>query len=592
MGEEHQDHLKPGCPTASRHTSGFSNGATGFLGFHPLQSNTTYTPNQLFDVVMPNSSQSCFRLVAYMLRKSLGWCDEFGNPVCEQIKHSYRQLEKKSGVSSTRLKGAIDEAIEKQFIRCIVRPNKESKGRSAVIGEYELKWDRHRNPYTRDIEHFNGFHTGEGNRTDIPNQFFDDIVKNENQSVFKTVGSIIRWSIGFQAERGVRRQTARLSFSQIQRYANIKSSSTLSRAIRYSIERGYIVQKHKGVFDPQAGLKSDSSCYALRWRDGYGSKTEGTPEIEAGHSRDRSGSTPGIEVEKHTRNRSDIETTNKNKTLKQQDAVAGDLVKELGRFGLGGEVAKKLVSDHPVETIRKQIEWLPLRNPSRNRAGMLRSAITNNWSAPVAEANEEESPEAGLVTGFYAGFAGNTGNPVSPPAGKDLQLAGAFLGEVARIDSAEVENPEKIGRLLGRDASSSGLRTPSFSLALRSAGERFLAQMAHRAGERTKHARKRENERLTAVRERYEPQYHDFLRSEEERLKREEATALDSFYKLQEQKKKDAEKKGNKINSAFFLRHLNKEETRLQAMREYFHLPGFEAWYEKHPKQEEETLTT
>ncbi len=36
-----------------------------FQGFAPPASNTSYTPNQFFDVCLPYSSRGCLRLVAY-----------------------------------------------------------------------------------------------------------------------------------------------------------------------------------------------------------------------------------------------------------------------------------------------------------------------------------------------------------------------------------------------------------------------------------------------------------------------------------------------------------------------------------------------
>ena len=63
-------------------------GVLSFSGFKPPTSNTTYTPNQFFDVVLPNFSRGVVRIVAYLIRKTLGWCDANGNPQEEQIQFS------------------------------------------------------------------------------------------------------------------------------------------------------------------------------------------------------------------------------------------------------------------------------------------------------------------------------------------------------------------------------------------------------------------------------------------------------------------------------------------------------------------------
>jgi hypothetical protein len=71
---------------------------THFAGFAAPTSNTTYTPNQFFDVCLPHCSRGTVRLVAYMIRKTLGWCDAHGNPQQEVIQFSYSELERYAGV--------------------------------------------------------------------------------------------------------------------------------------------------------------------------------------------------------------------------------------------------------------------------------------------------------------------------------------------------------------------------------------------------------------------------------------------------------------------------------------------------------------
>src|SRR5690349_5002072 len=93
--------------------------AAPFSGFALPTSNTTYTPNQFFDVCLPHYSRGVVRLVGYMIRKTLGWCDEHGNPQHETVSFSYSELEKEAGLSHSMIRLALDEAERGGFIRCL-----------------------------------------------------------------------------------------------------------------------------------------------------------------------------------------------------------------------------------------------------------------------------------------------------------------------------------------------------------------------------------------------------------------------------------------------------------------------------------------
>ena len=75
--------LAPG-PTAARRPASAeadSRRDAGSWSGYPLpSSNTTYVPNQFFDVVLPHNSRGAVRLVGYMTRRILGSCDARGHP--------------------------------------------------------------------------------------------------------------------------------------------------------------------------------------------------------------------------------------------------------------------------------------------------------------------------------------------------------------------------------------------------------------------------------------------------------------------------------------------------------------------------------
>ena len=63
-----------------------------FRGFPEFRSNVLYCPKQFFTVVIPSSSVNCIRIVAYMLRQTLGWVNEEGNPIRARHEFSHRDL--------------------------------------------------------------------------------------------------------------------------------------------------------------------------------------------------------------------------------------------------------------------------------------------------------------------------------------------------------------------------------------------------------------------------------------------------------------------------------------------------------------------
>lgn len=239
---------------------------TTFTGYSPPGSNTTYTPNQFFDVVLPNSSRGVVRIVGYMLRRILGWSDANGNPVQSQLAFTYSDLIEQANVSRSMIKEALDEAISMHFIRCVREPRPKMPGQSAVSGIYELDWSDD-SEYVKDIGQFRGFFSGNGNLTNIPNDFFDYTLREEPLSVIRVVGAIARHTIGFQTRCGFRRQEVQASMSRLHQLTGISSRDLLSEAIQESLKRGHILRVVEGKFEPGSSKDSVATVYALRWRE-------------------------------------------------------------------------------------------------------------------------------------------------------------------------------------------------------------------------------------------------------------------------------------------------------------------------------------
>jgi hypothetical protein len=406
--------------------------AEPFLGFAAPTSNTTFTPNQFFDVCVPHYSRGVVRLVGYLIRQALGWCDADGNPQNERIRLSYRDLVAKAGIARGEIRKALDEAIRGGFIEC-VQPGKASSAHSpAETASYQLRWDD-RPEYIKKPEDFRGFFEGEGNRTDIPNQFFDHVVPTEPLSVIKVVASVIRFSIGFQARHGRRRQQVNLSYSDIQRYTHLADRHTLADSLRRAEARNYIYRLDEGYFDRDAGRLSRPGRFTIRWADTLppfltGSKTP-PAEIADHRFENPTGTGSKFQPMNRSENPTGIETKQRNEISKQQqaEAVTQGAYALLKREGFTEKAARDLAGRYPEEQIRAQIIWLPKRAPSRNRLGMLRRAIEENWKAPEELRCTEVFAGREFAQHFYAGLAGNAGLPVAEPSTRDTELAGQFV---------------------------------------------------------------------------------------------------------------------------------------------------------------------
>lgn len=363
--------------------------AAVFGGFKPLDANYLYCPNQFFDVCMANSSRGAVRCVAYVLRQTLGWLDKNGNPIREDIVVPYRDFIEKAGISRGALADVLDEVVSSGFLLCTSPARPKSRGTGSMSAAFRLRWASSGREYTKDPKRFTGFFSGEGNRTPVPNQFFDLIVPSETGSVIKVVGSVLRHTIGYQNQFGGHRSETPLSFTAIQRYANISDRKTIAAAIRTAQERGYIERTKAGKFSADKTQQA-TATYSPRWLLSDDTKSIGSrtlPEDRSNNPTRNSSETP---PDDRFRNPTTTKET-ENKTLKQQQTVAADSesVSLLTDAGFDKPTAQRLAGRVDAEVIRRQIEWLPERGSNTNKLGMLRRAIEEDWPAPPSIVRKE-----------------------------------------------------------------------------------------------------------------------------------------------------------------------------------------------------------
>ncbi len=540
-----------------------------FNGFKAPTSNTTYTPNQFFDVVIPNFSRGTVRLVGYLLRKTLGWCDANGNPQEEQIRVSYSELQKRAGISRDMIRSALDDAVLGNLIECVTEGRPKQPNDSGQSAEYQLRWSDQ--PYTTRIAGFRGFFEGEGNRTDIPNEFFDKVLPAEPLSVIKVVGSIIRHSIGFQARHGRRRQQVALSYQQIANYARFGSRSDLAKALRTALEKNYIVRVEDGLFTSDPAARKPAT-YAIRWVDHpIGRKNEPTQT----QSEKRTNISPISEPRDRSEIRTNIKTKLENETLKGQPAAVTGLHSKLVAIGFSENTAGKLIRDHSQRVIEDQLKWLPERAPPRSPAGLLRRSIEQNWPAPV----KLRAPEVASAEGwefarcFYAGFGGNRGEPVNEPSEREARTAETFVQRLAKV-SGHDPDPGEWGRRLGQLAREQRSPFPSLQLAIRQLGDGFLVQIE----------KKKLHRQLTSITQRrdeheqtHQIDWINWLRREEATLRVSEASRYQDFIAERDRERSELAKRNTPWSKAA-LEHFDSDASRLRAFREFFGLPDFWKW--------------
>lgn len=374
-----------------------------FPGFEPLEANFVFCPNQFFDIVIPNHSRPVVRLVAYILHETLRWLGENGQPVRQDIAISFNDLVEKAGIARGSIRQAIGEALNAKLIQCVVKGRSKRTGEPGRVGEYSLAWDE-TGHYARSIKTFAGFYLGQGNRSPIPHAFFSHVVPVEPLAVIKVVGTVLRYTVGYQNQYGGGRRTeARLSFRTIHRYARIASPATLADSIRQAVAKGYVHRVSKGRFSSNSNEQL-ATVYSVNWLRLPQKAEIGSISVAGSRFKNRSSRTfqkpRQDQFEKRSSNGSEFEAGDrfKNRTIvnnnlkNQQTTVAvASSIALLREAGFTGPTVFALAGKFPESQIANQVRWLRYRTSKTNRLGLLRKAIEENWPEPTAAISKRRS---------------------------------------------------------------------------------------------------------------------------------------------------------------------------------------------------------
>ncbi len=526
-----------------------------FHGYSLPTSSTTYTPNQFFDVVIPTSSRGCLRLVAYLIRKTLGWSDADGNPQRPEVEVSYRELIDRAGISRGGIKAAITEALERRFITCLRFGQAHRPSEAGFSASYSIKWDEREN-YIVDPLEFDGFYAGNGNLTHIPNDYFDYTIPREPLATVQVIGVIIRNTIGWQTKHGMRRQRVAMSFTDIMRRTGIRSRSTVSAAIDSAIVGCHIEKIEQGTFDTNRGENSKPSVYGIRWLDApaensrrtHGSKCvplnsptalhtamvqkPDRPEsVQKANRQDGSNSGPAhgsitgpASVQKLDSHRFKRWTPNKRTYLNynpKQQAVEGsetlsrdlrEVTQRLLEHGVDRTTSTKLCRTYPRDRIIQQIDWLKLRHVKVSKAGYLVRAIELDLPKPNSLELERSNGYI-FVEHFYTTLTAHRGPSIIEPSQEESRIATKFLAHGFVGSASEVG--QRFAEFLNQRQKGSPTRIRTLSLAIRCHGQDFFdSEIKKRALSEQEDKSAKDREAIENLR----PQYDQFISSLVEQL--------------------------------------------------------------------------
>ncbi len=443
------------------------NSPTAFPGFPDFRANVTFVPLQFFTVVLPHRSRGCVRLVGFMLRRLLGWVDADGNPTHEQLQFTYRELVEAAGISRDAIASVLTEAQTHRLIECVQAPAPDRPGQAARSGIYTLRWsDR----YTDAPAEFDGFFrrearpvadvngpTAKAARKNIPNAFFDFVLRQDRLAVVRVVGAMlfrsIQWGPG-----GERKVPVSLSITELGRLTHL-TRRHVHQAVQEARARGYIERTQAGCFDPRAGANSQAATYRIRWTSQPVNPVHALPSCapepqaapypisnrsEKGHgaavgkgARDQSEKGNGHRSEKG--NDISIKRSIKHRTTAAEGATspmveptaAAGVMAKLLEAGFDSATARRLADQYSGQIIEQQLAWLPLRQANTNRLGLLRRAIEQNWSQPVADAIPPEHERGAVFARHYVSALRGDDQPSELCSPKEALLGTEFLRRLA-----------------------------------------------------------------------------------------------------------------------------------------------------------------
>ena len=335
-----------------------------------------------------------------------------------------------------------------------------------------------------------------------------------------------------------------VTVTELSRLTNY-SRRHVHEALHEAMKRGYIERMSGEYHDSRVGARSQGATYRIRWTAQAVNPVSADSKAPRPQSREAAASFTFLNSSKKVNaqpvqngeweeykmvNAISIKRSIKNRSTAAADqkppaAAADEIIAKLLAVGFDVSAAGQLASRWSVEVIEQQLAWLPQRKADRNRLGLLRRAIEENWPPPEASGSPPEHAAGAIFVGhFEAALHGYT-EPPARCSPKEAEHAAGFLRELARATETELPAAEW-GRRFGQFIRAKAPAKPWFIWVLRMHGSEFLRECRRpvRSKSRSSIAQSRQ-----AHEELFTARYHDYLRAIESGFQRDQPALHATF---------------------------------------------------------------
>ncbi len=319
-----------------------------FAGFFTGEGRRSPIPNAFFDRVIPNEPLAVVQVVGAVLRHTVGYQNQFGGRR-QQAPLSYSYLQRYTGIGGRRhLAAALRTALAGGYISCV----------------------------------------REGT--------FDPHHAADSQAACYA----IRWAELHPTSNEDRSPKVHPSSGGTDRISPVRSKREPDK-VSPSVQKGNRANSSKG-----------ESSRAFKKGTGNGSETEPGERFNKGTTEKTITKTTSKQQQQRGGSGDAVGVAGRSGSGKEMAGELNDLAtmeretarRELLRVGFAAPVANRLVSVFEPAVVLRQMAWIDRREATRNRLGLLRRAIEEDWPEPVGMDDQRSSDLGERMDELIAGY--------------------------------------------------------------------------------------------------------------------------------------------------------------------------------------------